>query len=184
MMKTFAHRPMSNRWMRIATLVFGLSLLALMVSGCGGVDGKYVQRIVTFSATWDSGGAFAGMQLDTDDGQTCNVDSCRFADIQHDDFGSASRDAIELSTRENEDPYRILLRNDDASSREYRVRVYFGTLSTGDLQFDQSVVVPADSIFEVLIYRNGDLQTVFTPRKSSRSAAPLPANLGWKKLSI
>ena len=171
---------MSNRWMRIALLLGCLVLLALTVAGCGGADGKYVQRIVTFSATWNSDGGFAGMQLNADDGQTCNVDACHFADIQHDDFGTTSRDAIELSTRENEDPYRILLRNDDASLRYFRVRVYFGRLSTGDLQFDQSVVVPADSIIEVLLYRNGDIQKVFIARSARKSTAPLPANIGWK----
>jgi hypothetical protein len=174
---------MSNRWMRIALLLGCLVLFAVTLSGCGGEDGKYVQRIVTFSATWDSGGGFAGMQLDTDDGQTCNVDSCRFADISHSDFGTTSRDAIELSTRENEDPYRVLLRNDDASSRDFDVRVYFGRLATGDLQFDQTVTIPGDSIYEVLLYRNGDIQKVFVPRKSVRAAMPLPANVGWKNLT-
>lgn len=171
---------MSNRWMRIALLLGCLVLLALTVAGCGGADGKYVQRIVTFSATWDSGGGFAGMQLDTDDGRSCNVDACSFADISHSNFGITSRDAIELSTRQNEDPYRVLLRNDDSLSRDFDVRVYFGRLTTGDLQFDQTVTVPADSIYEVLLYRNGDIQKVFIPRSARKSTTPLPTNLGWK----
>jgi hypothetical protein len=171
MMKSINNGRALMSWIAVAIA------LCLGLVGCGG-EGGYTQRIVTFTATWDATSSFAGMQLETDEGRACNLDGCSYADFGRYNSGLTTRDRIELATRESEDPYRILLRNDGGFLRDFDVRVYFGTLESGRLEFDETVSVPADSIYEVLIYRNGRISTTFVPRSPSK--APLPTGVGWK----